>query len=84
MTHGPAPQPADEINLGLLIITWPQFAITVLPGTTPRWQAKRRNGADPGLYCLITPDLTEIYNELMADTPPAVPSPSAGRLERTR
>src|ERR1700722_2625526 len=43
---------ADEINLALLMIAWPQFAITVLPGSAgpPRWQIQRRNGAVPGLY----------------------------------
>ena len=69
---------ADEINLALLMIAWPQFAITVLPGSAgpPRWQIQRRNGAVPGLYCLISRDLTEVYNALMADSPPAVPGPA--------
>ena len=71
---------ADEMNLGLLMIAYPQFAVTALawPGRSRwRWQVVRRNAADPGLYAIITPDLTEAYQAIAAGSPPGVPAPVA-------
>jgi hypothetical protein len=68
----PAVPGTDEMNLGLLAIAYPQFAISALPGGRRlRWQVVRRNATDPGLYAIITPDLTEAYQAMAADAPPA-------------
>ncbi len=80
MPDVPGTDIADEMNLGLLMIAYPQFAVTALawPGRSRwRWQVIRRNPADPGLYAIITPDLTEAYQAMAADSPPVVPAPAA-------
>jgi len=69
---------ADELNAGMLMIAYPQFEITALtggPGRRLRWHVRRRKAADPGLYGIITPDLTEAYEALAQDAPPRLPPP---------
>jgi hypothetical protein len=46
--------PGDDANLALLTIAYPAFTITCHPhgSRTPRWEAVRKNAADPGLYAI--------------------------------
>jgi hypothetical protein len=84
-TTGPDLSRAGEMNLALLVIAYPQFAITAIPGRRrPRWEVVRRNSADPGLYAIITDNLTEAYQAMAADAPPAIPLPPAASLQQVR
>jgi hypothetical protein len=67
---GPPAAP-DDTSLALLTITYPAFTITchTYGWRQPRWQAVRKNPADPGLYAIITPDLDELHATLAATTP---------------
>jgi len=83
---GPLPAPApvqDRLHHDLLILAYPAFTITRQTCTwrKPRWEAVRKNTADPGLYAVITPDLDELAAVLAATitvtTPPAPPAREA-------
>jgi len=69
-THQPSAGSADEINLGLLAIAYPQFRFsqhTRPRDPRPRWELVRKNAARPGLYALITADLNEMHAALTGD-----------------
>lgn len=65
---------ADQVNLILLQIAYPQFWFWRFArgGRRLRWAAVRKNGADPGLYTMVTADLDELAAALAADAGPAV------------
>jgi hypothetical protein len=65
------------MDLTLLMTAFPAFTITCYPHgwREPRWEAVRRNPADPGLYAVITPDLAELH-AILATTELAAPEPS--------
>lgn len=67
------------MDLSLLAIAFPAFTITCHPNgwREPRWEAVRRNPADPGLYAAITPDLAELH-AILATTEPTAPGPCTG------
>jgi hypothetical protein len=80
MTALGQPSPED-VNLTLAqMAAHPVFKVSLSPHwTRPRWELVRRNGADPGLYCLITADLNEVVAALTAaETEPAGPGPDTG------
>lgn len=71
--HQPQAGSADEINLGLLAIAYPQFRFsqhTRPRDPRPRWELVRTNPG-PGLYALITTDLHELHAALTRDAEPA-------------
>jgi DMSO/TMAO reductase YedYZ heme-binding membrane subunit len=65
----PAPSPVqDRLQHDLLTLAYPAFTITCHHHTwrKPRWEAVRKNTADPGLYAIVTPDLAELAAALAA------------------
>jgi hypothetical protein len=82
---GPGASQAGELDMGMLMLAYPQFAITAIPGRRRvRREIVRRNSADPGLYAVITDDLAEAYAALAADAPPAACLPPANSPEGAR
>jgi hypothetical protein len=70
----PPDDTADEVNLTLLRIAYPQFWFWRFARGGRhrlRWTAVRKNGADPGLYAVVTADLSELAAALAADAGPA-------------
>ena len=64
-----APNPAEELNLGLLRYAHRGFAVGFLiPGWSPevRYEAVSKNPAAPGLYAVITTDPGELHEILKA------------------
>ena len=65
----PASSPlADQVHRDLLTLAYPAFTITGHQYTwrRPRWEAVRKNTAEPGLYAVVTPDLGELADVLAA------------------
>jgi hypothetical protein len=72
------------MNLALLVVAYPAFMFSWYqhPSREPRWAAVRKNAADPGLYALVTPDLSELHAALTtAAVEPAALGPQAGPTE---
>jgi hypothetical protein len=72
-----APSPASmpvprEVRPDQLAVTYPAFAITCQPRgwRGVQWEAIRKNGAEPGLYAVITADLAELGAVLAAAAGP--------------
>jgi hypothetical protein len=65
-TSPPASTAVREMNLALLVVAYPAFTFSWYPHPSrePRWAAVRKNAADPGLYALVTPDLSELHAAL--------------------
>jgi hypothetical protein len=80
MTALGQPSPEDVSLTFAQIAAHPVFKVSLIPHwTRPRWELVRRNGADPGLYCLITADLNEVVAVLAtAGAEPADPGPDTG------
>lgn len=74
------PSPEDVYLTLAQMAAHPVFKVSLSPHwTRPRWEIVRRNGADPGLYCLITADLNEVVAALAtAGVEPADPGPDTG------
>jgi hypothetical protein len=68
MTLTPASPVRDRLHHDLLILAYPAFTITCHHYTwrRPRWEAVRKNTAEPGLYAVVTPDLGELADVLAA------------------
>jgi hypothetical protein len=83
---GPArPAEASELDVGLLMLAYPQFVITAVPGRRRvRWEVVRRNSADPGLYAVITDSLAEAYTAMAVDASSVVSLPPASRPRETQ
>lgn len=65
---------ADEVNLILLQIAYPQFWFWWFARggrRRRRWAAVRKNGADPGLYAVVTADLDGLAAALAGTGPAA-------------
>lgn len=77
----PIPPAASRLkmDLSLLVAAFPAYTFTCHPHgwRGPRWEAVRRNPADPGLYALITADLSELHAILTAASEPAGPPPAS-------
>jgi hypothetical protein len=75
----------SDMDLSLLAVAFPAFTITCHPHgwREPRWEAVRAHGADPGLYAVITPDLSELLAILTTATgiQPGGPAPGTGPRE---
>jgi hypothetical protein len=59
-----------EMTLAMLAIAHPGFRVTMQARRywrSPRFEAVRRNGAEPGLYAVITSDADELHAALTAD-----------------
>jgi hypothetical protein len=80
MTPTFASQARDRLHHDLLTLAYPAFTITCHHHTwrRPRWEAIRKNTAEPGLYAAITPDLDELAATLAA-TITARPAPTPPR-----
>jgi hypothetical protein len=83
-TSPSANRAVDEMNLAVLVVTYSAFTFSwcPYPWREPRWAAVRKNAADPGLYALVTPDLSELHAALTtAAVEPAALGPQAGPTE---
>jgi len=67
---------ADEMNLTLAqIAAHSDFTVSYhAHRTRPRWELRRKNGAEPGLYCLITDDISELAAAFTSLRPPTEPA----------
>jgi hypothetical protein len=76
---------ADDLNLALLQIAYPEFRFWHFTRGEHRlrWAAVRRNGADPGLYAAVTGDLNELGAALAGDQAQARPAQQAAAATRT-
>jgi hypothetical protein len=65
----PPQDTADTPSLAALAVAYPGFTISRdrRGWRGPRWTATRRNSADPGLYALVTTDLSELCTALRQD-----------------
>jgi hypothetical protein len=82
-TSPPVSTAVHEMNLASLVVAYPAFTISWYPHPwrEPRWAAVRKNVTDPGLYAVVTPDLSELHATLStAGVAPGL-GPHAGRTE---
>ena len=78
----PAPGPVrDHLHQNLLTIAYPAFTITRqhYAWRQPRWEAIRKNPAEPGLYAAITPDIDELRAVLAATITTTAPPGTRAR-----
>jgi hypothetical protein len=63
--HQPPPLPAARVQAAALRAAFPAYVVNVIQRQSgkPRYEVVRRNPG-PGLYCLISTDVREIWHEL--------------------
>jgi hypothetical protein len=81
MTLPVMPASPSDLDLPMLAVAFPAFTITCHPHgwREPRWEAVRKQSAEPGLYAVVTPDQAELLTILTAAQSAWPPEPGPPR-----